>query len=122
MAFTEKLPISSDEVYYDAGLKEIAEASEFRGETTTTLQRCSNFKRTHKFLLQSCEAFYRPFLHAYVALDSSEADSGSELIMSDIVSATKARLDACDSGIQESKPADLYQEYLDGFRSRHPNL
>ena len=37
-------------VYYEAGLKDLAKASGSRGETLTSLQRCSNFKRVYHFL------------------------------------------------------------------------
>ena len=37
-------------MYLEAGLKQLAEAMGFRGETLTSLLKCSNFKRTHQFL------------------------------------------------------------------------
>ena len=37
-------------VYYDAGLKDLAESSGHRGETLTSIKKCSSYKRTHQFL------------------------------------------------------------------------
>ena len=37
-------------VYFDVGLKQVAAAGGFKGETQTSLQHCSNFKNTHYFL------------------------------------------------------------------------
>ena len=53
-------------VYYHSGLKELARMSGFRAETLTSLDRCSNFKRTHHFLLNAWEAMYRSLLHEYI--------------------------------------------------------
>ena len=46
--------------YYDAGLKELAQAA---GYPLPAIQSCSQFKRTHHFLLESWEAVYRIMLY-----------------------------------------------------------
>ena len=53
-------------VYYDAGLKDLAESSGHRGETLTSIKKCSSYKRTHQFLLQAWEATYRQMFIALI--------------------------------------------------------
>lgn len=43
----------------------MAKSAGFRGETLTSLERCSNFKRTHSFLMQAWQAVYRAMLDAF---------------------------------------------------------
>lgn len=63
-------------IYSDAGLLQLANSAGYRGETLTSLVKCSNFRRTHAFLLQSFEAFYRFFLSLYLgASDSTTVDT-----------------------------------------------
>ena len=45
-------------LYYNAGLKELAQASGFQGATLKSLETCGNFKQTHCFLLQVQVQFY----------------------------------------------------------------
>lgn len=52
--------------YYSAGLKELVKSSGYRGETLTSLEKCSHFKRTHHFLLQAWQGMYRQMLRAYM--------------------------------------------------------
>ena len=58
-------------VYFDIGLKQLAIASGFRGETLTSLQKCSHFKKTHNFIFQSWEAMYMHMLQLFVAANPS---------------------------------------------------
>ena len=45
-------------IYLDAGLNQIAEAIGFRGETLTSLEHCSNFTNTSRFLFYIWEALF----------------------------------------------------------------
>ena len=100
-------------IYYDAGLKHLAEGCGFRGEILTSLQRCSNFKCTHHFLLQSWEALYRHLLQTYVSTNV-EID---EVSLSDIMSAVKGRISQCNKECQESKSIDALREYVANLSS-----
>ena len=77
-------------VYYAAGLKEIAKNSGYHGSTLTSVEQCSNFKRTHYFLLQAWEALYREMFHTYLNSSSHTITTDASCILL--------------SSIQEKKP------------------
>ena len=49
--------------YFDAGLKELAKTA---GYPTTAIQACSQFKRTHHFIMEAWVAIYQVMLHMYL--------------------------------------------------------
>ena len=67
-------PILS-KVYFDAGLKQIASAGGFKGETLTALKKCSYFKHAHHFFMESWEALHLHMLDAF-----SEHSDASRLL------------------------------------------
>ena len=59
-------------VYWDAGFKQLASASGFKGATLTSLQSCSNFTNTTRFIFQVWEALYR---HMYLQYKTKVSES-----------------------------------------------
>uniref|UniRef100_A0A1X7U8W2 Uncharacterized protein n=1 Tax=Amphimedon queenslandica TaxID=400682 RepID=A0A1X7U8W2_AMPQE len=49
--------------YYGSGLESIAQSA---GYSDSTIAKCTNFKRTHQFLLKVWEALYRVIIKAYI--------------------------------------------------------
>ena len=94
--------------YADAGLASLGKASGHRAETLTTLMQAKNFRRTHEFLLQTFEAFYRYFLSLYVAhLEHKEGRTSCTEDITALVSDLVSRFTALTS-----------DDELDTFRHR----
>ena len=77
-------------VYYDAGMKDLAEAAGFRGKTLTSLKKYTNFKRTHTFLLQCWEAFYQHLIESFLSSHFEEREKRQ------LLSSVKVKLDKCN--------------------------
>ena len=103
-------------VYYDAGLKELAESNGHRGETLTSIKKCSSFKRTHQFLVQAWEAVYRQMFKSFTCACDSET-----LSISDILSAAKANM-LCYEGSAVDTSTDHMKVYLERNGRTHSNL
>ena len=61
-------------------MKELATASGYRGETLTSLQKCSHFKKTHNFIIQSWEAIFMHMLQICLASNPRMSALIQELI------------------------------------------
>ena len=56
--------------YFDAGLKSLAQAA---GYPVAAIQSCSQFQRTHRFILEAWEAIYRVMLLQYIQYSDDNA-------------------------------------------------
>ena len=54
-------------IFFEAGLKQLAQASGFCSATPTALSNASNFHITHSFVLQAYEAIYRVMLEVFLS-------------------------------------------------------
>ena len=86
-------------MYYHAGLRELAKSCSFHGTTLKSLESCSNFKRTHCFLLQVWEAIYQEMVHTYI----------NHTNPTHLIDNTKCILEA---GIKESRSPDRLMEQV----------
>lgn len=63
--------------FFDAGLRDLAIAS---GYPAPSIQSCSNFKRTHHFLMETWESIFRYMLHTYLSSHSQSVTIQDKLL------------------------------------------
>ena len=104
-------------IYYSAGLRELAQASGHRGQTLTSLESCSNFKRTHQFLLQAWEGLYREMINAFLAeTDQHSTVEAAKCILSSATEQISSPVHVMQRTvelIQDGKVLDKFREFVD---------
>ena len=60
-------------VYYEVGLKQLAMASGFSDETLTCSEKCTHFKKSHCFMLQSWEVIYTQMVRTFLIKYNSDS-------------------------------------------------
>ena len=117
------------EVFFDAGLKQLAETSGYRGETLTSLGTCSNFKRTNSFLLQLHEALLRQLISTFTKAATEVETTSMLAVLNEVVrifqQCTKESNTTISKSLQQiyhlisSEPVrQLYQQFLLFMQSR----
>ena len=61
-------------IYWDAGLKDVAKKTHFN-MNLSKLQSCGNYKKTHRFLMQSYEAIYMLQLKIFLSQRTVDSES-----------------------------------------------
>ena len=98
-------------IYYHAGLLELAKASGHRGETLTSLQKCTNFKRTHHFLFQVWQAIYRSMLIAFTNSHPESLHPLTEMLSRTTLTSENV-LEIAESSLTTSKQHDEFRSFV----------
>lgn len=97
--------------YFDAGLKALAEAC---GYPVAAIQNCSQFKRTHYFIMESWEAMYFAMLESFIEV-SEESNPSAGASMPQLLERIKTVMNNVDQEKTESlwRPSWRYHcQYL----------
>ena len=111
-------------IFWDAGLKDLAKVTH-KNMTLNSLSSCSNFKRTHKFLLQVHEALFMFQFQCFLNYrdGKSNSDFSNEMFLDKIQSVIKSfeiHDDTFDTGTfgktqEEFKNSEMYTSMKDEF-------
>ena len=96
-------------VFYDAGLKQIASASGYRGETLTSLQNCSNFSSTNYYILEAWEAIYIRIIESFLEYSDEAKAKLLELLAVFDPSLLPGVLEQCVKPLKEL--AKLFEDF-----------
>ena len=107
-------------VFWEAGLKDLAKLRHHQ-MTYQKLQTCSNFKRTHKFFLQTYEAIYMYFIDVFLKdRDNTDAAGNCSFTTAQIslvVSSVVTNLEQC-----AEKDYTNVSDFLDAQKKMQTNL
>ena len=95
--------------YFDAGLKKLAKVA---GYPTAAIQACSQFKRTHLFIMEVWEALFQVMLNSY--LEQANHDPIAERIKQQLLDYTADSLEALISTLHMCKASKYkhFQEFV----------
>ena len=91
-----------------AGLRELAKVSGYKAETLTSLERCSNFKRTYQLLLQIWQAMYRAMVSAF----NTDNSNLPELVISEDETPIEM-LKTIEYTLNESETQSDFRSYIE---------
>ncbi len=96
-------------MYYAAGLKEMAQPSGFQGETLTSLEKCSNFKRTHQFLKQSWEAVYSYMIKLFISTELSDSEQS---LANEVISQNTSNLQSIQASLSSLQLKNRFDKFI----------
>ena len=100
-------------VYFDAGLKEMAKAA---GYPIHQIQRCSQFKRVHYFILEAWEAVYRCMLASFFNNSSESFNTTLKESIAKLLESTTSQSQADFCKAFNHKVADINKQLGNSFK------
>ena len=81
LARAEELSTSTNEAFFDAGLRDIAKATGYSEGVLNSIGACSKFKHTHTFLLSVWEAMFRVLLSGFLECKKPDIISQAAMLL-----------------------------------------
>lgn len=109
--------------YFDIGLKELAQAA---GYPVAAIQCCSQFKRTHVFIMEVWQAIYLVMLQKYIDANTKQSGSDYTEIVQDACLHIKSsnflnKLNELRDRLQQFEYQCRFKSFLDAKASQDPN-
>ena len=111
--------------YFDMGLSELARAA---GYPVAAIQSCSQFKRTHNFIIEVWQVLYLVMLQRFIDADLQQGNPSS--YYTDLVQSAALHLKSSDfvvklnelrDQLQQSAYHDKFNSFLDVMECKGPN-